>query len=65
MPQSSESQHRNPNNRFESVLSAARQAHQVKAQAAIDARQSRQETFENELSFLMRQEHPQRRNLST
>lgn len=61
MSQSPNPQQSQTGNRFESVLSQARQAHQVKAQAAIDARHTRQQAFENELSFLMRQEQPHQR----
>lgn len=61
MSQSPAQQPASNNNRFESVLSQARQAHQVKAQAAIDARHTRQQAFENELSYLMSQEQAQQR----
>ncbi|HEY9844082.1 MAG: hypothetical protein ACAI44_38890 [Candidatus Sericytochromatia bacterium] len=43
-------------NRYDSVREAARVAHLAKAQAAIDARNARQQAFAAELSVLLRQE---------
>lgn len=46
-------------NRYDSVREAARIAHLAKSQAAMDARNARQQAFAEELAVLLRQEQSQ------